>query len=164
MFNTELNNKILHTRLVAEFVQQSNEKVTLTEAMKIVDKLDLEENYSIEVVIDWKEFQNMLTLTDDEFSHSWAGERSVKEEGRLLLTDGSPEDFLFGLDYSRQYSENGDYRSPNTEYQLPRFEIDKRHVVQLSKEVHDHFNGNHIDSVVNSVVFYLPVPDTDILD
>ena len=156
MFNTELESKIRHTRLAAVIVQRSGGKISVAEAMEVARGLDLGLRYKVKVTNNWQEFQTATTLIDHEFEHSWAGYETVKETGRLLFTDGIPDEFKFGSQFDYQYSDNGNSQAPDEKYWPPEFEIEKRYVVVVFREERYHFNGEVVDKDINTIFVYTP--------
>lgn len=106
----------------------------------------------INIIRDAKEFAEIITLREDIFKHSWAGNKEYTENGKILF--GS--DISFGRDYSYKNSFNGDITEDVQEKEDPDFNINEKYVILKEITDRSNYNNDYRDYFTRNVYVYYP--------
>ena len=135
----DLNNKV-------------NKKLTKNELKKITNQIDIDVEYSITVLSDFKKMASELTLLNYLTEFDWGGEEGLKQTATCLLGE-----VHFGEVYFHEHF-HYDCTDTNKYENLPDFNINQKIVVSV--ETHDWKNlrqvpDNH-DERSYELIVYIP--------
>lgn len=130
--------------------------LTISQIEQVISQLDLNNQYKFRVITEASKFAEEIKLYTNTFSHSWAGDKGIETFGTLII---GGNEFSFGKDSTKEYSNNGDTQEPIKENYEGDFDITKTYVI--SKEIHDWDDYNHPcyphDDWDYEVVIYSPL-------
>ena len=107
-------------------------------------------------IVDARRFGEEIQLEDLEISHSWAGEKIIREHGFIILGD-----FHFGIKSRYEYYDNGNLSSSSYDKRPGNFSLDQIQIALINQEIDDHLNNHHFGDYWN---LYVYIPSQDLID
>lgn len=139
---SEIEKKAILCGVIAK---KTKGKISKEDITYIVNSLDLNYQYTIEVITDAKEFAKRITLHQYGFSHPCVGTEGLKQDGVCILGNVKK----FGLFRNWKHSDNGRITEHDVQKIEPDFDITKIAVVLIVENDWD----NYIKSYL---CFYIP--------
>lgn len=149
----ELKETEKRAKLLAVLLRETKGFLSKKELEDIVNNIDINIQYKINILDDYDEYSKIITLSDRRDEHSWAGGDGDVEKGEVLLGE-----IEFGLNYYYQFSNNGNLEPEEENYIMPNFDITKKSAVLIEHHSWDYWeshNGNY-DDYEYSINIYLP--------
>jgi hypothetical protein len=87
-----------------------------------------------------EEFEDLAREYEDTLSHSWAGSSTTKKTTEVLHGDFEP-----GLDYTYQYSNNGNVGLPEEKHIMSDFTLNEVQIAKISSLKESTFQGDYSD-------------------
>ena len=87
-----------------------------------------------------EEFEDLSREYEDTLSHSWAGTCTTKKTTEVLYGDFEP-----GLDYTYQYSDNGNMGLPEEKHIMSDFTLNELQITKISSLRESTFQGDYSD-------------------
>lgn len=138
-------------KLCAVIGSRTEGKLSIGQIRRIVRLLELKNQYKIDVLSDAREFARLVTLTNNEMKHSWAGKEYYKQEGKVLLGN-----VQFGEEYSYEYFDNGNSTGEDKRYNHPSFKLNQVAAVMIQGHDFSDYNGDYKDERDYNLVIYIP--------
>ena len=99
-----------------------------------------------------EEFEGLAREYEDTLDHSWAGTSTTKRTPEVLYGDFEP-----GLDYTYQYSDNGNLGLPETNNIISDFTLNQIQIAKISSSTESTFQGDYSDEEPDVLlVVYIP--------
>ncbi len=144
--------------LLKKIVVKTDNDVTSTELGKILEVIDIEQEYEIIVTHDPKEFENTLTLKNYNRSNTM-GSEGAEEFGKVIIG----EELQFGRRLSQE-----DFTLASSgnkfEFEKPEFDKHKTNIVSIYRHVWNEIEGSGLPQFdINVFVLNIYVPRMELV-
>ena len=120
-------------------------------AQFFLDKKILVKDLHVKIYTEASAFAEAVTLDDHKLDHSWAGDRIYKDDGTWLIGGGE-----FGLEYWRQYSDNGNCSIPAERQEDPEFDMNQIQAAYKKRYFLDSFRSPTVEWTNHYLLIFLP--------
>lgn len=139
-------------KLLSAIIKKTNGELSKSQLERIVNTIDIDNQYSISIVESAKKMAEELTLYNHTEKHEWCGSDGKEEEGHVLIGKAS-----FGEDYYFLYYVNGNIEDEEERKTFPEFDVTQPLVVHINSYTWEGYErGNHFSREENKLVIYLP--------
>jgi hypothetical protein len=148
-------------KLCGIITQKTNGKIKTNDIKNIVELLNINQQYKINIINNAKEYAKNLTLIDSGLTHSWAGSNGMKQKGFILFGE-----LEFGENIHKEYSDNGNTGSPEVSNIEPNFNVNEISAVLIEINSWNSMEGhcNQYDDYEYNLCFYIPNDEPYLID